>query len=167
MLLNHKIYTIHRLMVWKALTIFFVLITFSAHCTDNQEIEILYDFNSTFLNENIEYKWGSDPFLKNAGYYHNKNKKPPALILNAIIFDEINPLAIINGKLVRKNESFKGRRIREIGENYILLEQDNSIIELQLPPNESIEDNNLSTNNSNDRTNSNKQRILEIKEITK
>lgn len=89
-----------------------------------------YDFLKSFP----QLSWGKDPFLRKPGVSNNsKSDRRLDFNLSGVIFDEESPVAIINGRLVRRGDLLNdGSRVAIIGKNYVVLEKGSSLIELPL-----------------------------------
>ncbi len=71
--------------------------------------------------------WGRDPFYKSV----DENEKPmeepvqaPGWVLGGILWDETNPSAVINKKIVRHGDIVNGARVVKINKNLVTLEKD-------------------------------------------
>lgn len=69
--------------------------------------------------------WGRDPFVCNSNEVVDTttaSASVPTWILGGILYDDLNPAAIINGRVVRAGESIKGALILKIEKNKVTLE---------------------------------------------
>ncbi|MBF0299931.1 MAG: hypothetical protein HQK51_14495 [Oligoflexia bacterium] len=126
--------------------IFLFLINFISFAN----IQIISDINDSQMQKDIEYNWGNDPFIKNVGYFHNLYPINKKYILSGIVQTGDNLAAIINKVILHKNQYIDDYLIKEIGKNYVLIEKDNSIIELQLPPIKEVKQNIQDAKNNNE-----------------
>jgi len=111
------------------------------------ELESISDVNLSYFSTMPNVGWGRDPFLKTPGFAKVDSKHhedPPRL--EAILFNDKNPTALVNGTVVSTGEYIEGKRVAKIGQNFILLEDFDSTIEVTIPPSPKI------------------QKVLEIKE---
>ncbi|MBU6374524.1 MAG: hypothetical protein KGQ59_00870 [Bdellovibrionales bacterium] len=92
----------------------------------------LWDQEHHLLFARPELTWGRDPFLKQPGFALNEFDEPKWELV-AVFFDDETSEAIINGKRVRAGDEIQGRVVEEIGQNYVLLSRDDSVLELNLP----------------------------------
>ncbi len=80
--------------------------------------------------------WGSDPFCRD----NNNNRQAqmpiqpetPAWILGGILYDDLQPAAIVNGHIVRRGEIINGARVTRIDKNRVTLEKDGSEFSLSI-----------------------------------
>lgn len=80
--------------------------------------------------------WESDPFLKPAGQEPISSPGELEHIkLQGTMTDPQRPLAIINQKTYRVGDILEDRKIKEIGDSYIVLEKSGSLIEISLNEN--------------------------------
>lgn len=90
------------------------------------------DCDTSFLDKEPSLSWANDPFLKKPGF-GIKETDPSDFKLEAVIWDNTSPRAIVNGVGLRKGDYFMRKRVSKIGENYIVLEEEDSMVELTLP----------------------------------
>ena len=66
--------------------------------------------------------WGSDPFR--AGNRKIANKKAPKKVwkLSGIVFNDFNPLAIINGKSIGVGDTIEGAKVLKIERKKVVIE---------------------------------------------
>jgi len=79
--------------------------------------------------------WGRDPFVRNHGEVVNTmtaSAPAPIWILGGILYDDLNPAAIINGRVVRTGELIKGALILKIDKNKVTLENNSGRFFLNL-----------------------------------
>ncbi len=84
--------------------------------------------DSVDIDEYNKLAWGRDPFYRSV----DENKKPtgepvqtPGWILSGILWDETNPSAVINKKIVRHGDIVNGAKVVRIHKNLVTLEKDN------------------------------------------
>lgn len=99
------------------------------------KLDAISDVDTSALSTLPEIGWSKDPFQRTPGFA-KRSELPAEKIprLDAIIYSESNPSAILNGDVMSPGEYIYDRKLLEVGRNYVLLEEDNSIIELTLPP---------------------------------
>lgn len=74
--------------------------------------------------------WMADPFFRNQELIVDI---PPLTLsdtgytLNGILFDESNPTAVINGKIVRRGDNINNARVINIDKNQVTLETQNKM----------------------------------------
>jgi hypothetical protein len=72
--------------------------------------------------------WMADPFFRGQV---KTNRIPPLIVsdtgytLNGILFDEINPTAIIDGQIVRLGDDINNARVIKIDKNQVILKTQN------------------------------------------
>lgn len=99
--------------------------------------EPISDLDTKHLSSDPQWRWGGDPFQKVPGYHVGggvDEADVSKFTLGGIIFDKDHPLAIVNGRVVSVNAYVGPRQVVEIGKNYVVLENGDSRVELQLPP---------------------------------
>ena len=76
--------------------------------------------------------WGSDPFR--AGNKKTANKKAPKKVwkLSGIVFNEFNPLAIINGKSIGVGDLIEGAKVLKIERKKVVIVYDGNSISLSV-----------------------------------
>lgn len=81
--------------------------------------------------------YGRDDPFETAFYggsgYTAETPKEGAFILEGIIWDEKNPLAFINGKIVRVGKKIGGYEVVEIKVGRVKLQKGDEILELKIP----------------------------------
>jgi len=78
-------------------------------------------------------EWGRDPFRKEfSAPAEASNPTPPGWILNGILYDENEPSAIIDGRVVRTGSDIRGARVIRIDKNKVTLDIKGSRLELTL-----------------------------------
>ena len=113
-------------------TIFFAFVLIAPAFPSGNSFETITDVDLGFLVTNPKGPWGDDPFLKEPGYAETLASSE-SFVLEAVIYSEKNPMARVNGELVHLGDSVQGRKVVEIGENYVLLRKNSSTIEVNLP----------------------------------
>ena len=58
--------------------------------------------------------------------------RPPRLVLDGILWDESDPLAVINGEVIREGESIRGATLERVSRSYVLLRWRTQYIRLQI-----------------------------------
>ena len=76
--------------------------------------------------------WGRDPFRKETSAPATVETSGPKWMLNGILFDESDPGAIIDGKMVRIGSEIKGARVLRIERKKVTLEINGSQVYLTL-----------------------------------
>lgn len=94
----------------------------------------IVDVEVSHLKKPLEFEWKADPFLREPGRAFIVDEKAAAFVLETIIFDKTRPLALINKIAVEKGDRIGNRRVKEIGRNYVVLEGEQSLLELVLAP---------------------------------
>lgn len=79
------------------------------------------------------FAWGQDPFVRVPGFVTVVPEKED-LKLQAVLHSSRDPAAVINGETLSKGDPIERRFVRKIGKNFVLLEENDSLIELALPP---------------------------------
>lgn len=77
-------------------------------------------------------EWGRDPFRKNVSPAVTSESLTPGWILNGILYDETDPSAIIDGKLVKVGADINGARVINIQKKVVTLNINGSLVELTL-----------------------------------
>lgn len=88
--------------------------------------------DTSFLSKDPGLNWAADPFLKKPGFAV-KETELDDLKLEAVIWDRESPRAVVNGMGVSRGDRVHGKKVIKIGENYVVLEQEDSLMELTLP----------------------------------
>ena len=100
---------------------------------DNTESAAISECDTSFLDTEPKLSWGGDPFLKKPGYFI-KEDNPDEWKLEAVLWDTKSPKAIVNGHSYSVGDSLDKGKIFRIGENYVLVEERDSIRELLIKP---------------------------------
>ena len=96
---------------------------------------VIVGVEDSHLNQKVTYKWGTDPFYKTPGFVKGVTKVEPKLELKGILHaDDDESSAIINKKTVYVNSVVDGYAVREIGDNYVVVQKGETLRELQLAP---------------------------------
>jgi len=76
--------------------------------------------------------WGADPFR--AGNKYKVNKKAPKKVwkLSGIVFNDFNPLAIINGKSIGVGDIIEGAKVLKIERKRVVIEHAGNSISLSV-----------------------------------
>ena len=117
------------------LLIYFYNSTVSGYGGDSVEPwnQTLSDVKVEHLKNELSFPWSKDPFLKASGK-NSPATKPDPLVLGAVLYDANRPIALINGIAVEKGDRFENKRVVEVGRNYVVLEESDSLLELVIPP---------------------------------
>jgi hypothetical protein len=83
--------------------------------------------------------WGRDPFVDKAPNLSISSLQAdePSWVLGGILYDENNPVAIINGQIVRPGESIAGAKVIAIDRKKVALEINGGSLSLSLSGDES------------------------------
>ncbi|MFA6349462.1 MAG: hypothetical protein WCY12_00850, partial [Candidatus Omnitrophota bacterium] len=76
-----------------------------------------------------EAEWGRDPF---SGRMYSSENKASALRLIGIIWDEKEPLAMINERILKVGDMIQGKQIIRINSDSIVVDDGSKEIELKL-----------------------------------
>jgi hypothetical protein len=96
---------------------------------------IIVGVDDSHLEKQVSYKWGTDPFYKTPGFVRGTIAAEPILELKGVLHgDDDESSAIINKKTVHVNSVVDGYAVREIGDNYVIVQKGDSLRELQLRP---------------------------------
>ncbi|MEP0827289.1 MAG: hypothetical protein HRF51_02105 [bacterium] len=79
-----------------------------------------------------DLEWGRDPFRRNAPPAVVSENNAPGWTLNGILYDETDPSAIIDGKLVKVGAEINGARVLNIRKKAVTLDINGSSVELTL-----------------------------------
>ncbi len=82
------------------------------------------DIDISHLKDPAQFFWGIDPFSKQPGFVkvdHEKESPLDKLKLEAIIFEPKDPVAIINGVLVKQGDTIEDFVVEVIAANYIVV----------------------------------------------
>lgn len=95
---------------------------------------IIFCFTSRAETE-IPYHWGSDPFQSSPGFIEKEDGSDELVlpVLDAIIFDKTEPVAIVNGYSVFEGTYIDNYLVKAIGENFIVLKKGIKTIDISLP----------------------------------
>ncbi len=77
-------------------------------------------------------RWGRDPFSGKAYSTASRAEGLGDLKVEGVIWDKKNPLAMINGRVLKKGDNFKGNVVVDIKENSVILSDGNRDIELKV-----------------------------------
>jgi len=77
-------------------------------------------------------QWGRDPFSGKVYTTASRAEGLGDLKVEGVIWDKKNPLAMINGRVLKKGDNFKGNVIVDIKENSVILSDGNRDIELKV-----------------------------------
>ncbi len=80
----------------------------------------------------IKQGWGRDPFSRGVSIADDVGLD--GLVLNGIMWDDVNPYAIINGDVIKVGDKLGSMKIIDITESSVILEQDNEHHILLLKP---------------------------------
>ncbi len=87
------------------------------------------------IDEYTKLTWGSDPFYRSVNKKARPVDKPePTLgwILGGILWNEKNPSAVINKKIVRHGDIVNGAKVVKINKNLVTLHKDNTEFTLNI-----------------------------------
>ena len=98
-----------------------------------ENFEHLIDVDYSFFMTKTKLPWGVDPFEKEPGFAKVESVEEK-FTLSGILYSKDEPMAIVNGESVITGDLIGDRRVKEIGENYVILKKQDSEIELNLPP---------------------------------
>lgn len=130
-LILHKVFALYLMTSVAFVTQSFFAQSSLAQAPEKLESIILTD--DADLKARPQLEWGRSPFSKPPGV----TIEPREIIelkLEAILFDEKDPTAIINGKIVKKGSSVSDKGfVSEIGYNYVLVKEGISLRELTIP----------------------------------
>lgn len=96
-------------------------------------LKVIVAVDESHLSKQVSYSWGMDPFYKTPGFVKGTPKEP-LLELKGIFHSEDDSSAIINAKTVYVNSVIDGYAVREIGDNYVVVQKGETLKELQMPP---------------------------------
>lgn len=108
------------------------------------------DCDTTYLSKELGLSWENDPFLKKPGFTLREADQDN-LKLEAVIWDQNSPRAIVNGIGVKNGDKIQNKQVKKIGENYVVLEEGDSMMELAIPV----------------KTSSNSESLISIEEVKK
>lgn len=97
---------------------------------------VILGVDDSQLAKQVSYEWGKDPFYKTPGFVKGSLKEPTLELKGIVLSDENidNSSAIINRKTVHVNSMIEGYAVREIGDNYVVVQKGETLRELQLNP---------------------------------
>lgn len=98
-----------------------------------QRLETVNDPDLSDLLIHPVIPWGADPFRKIPGFAKVAEKQH-AYSLGGIVYNQAEPMAIINEEAVTIGDKIGDREVVSIGENYVILKKEDSLLELVLPP---------------------------------
>jgi len=85
------------------------------------------------VEEYAALEWGPDPFYRGEKREVRQEQSPgPQWVLNGILYDDINPTAVINKKIVKAGDTIEGARVIAIGKKSVSIEYDGSRVELYI-----------------------------------
>jgi hypothetical protein len=116
----------------------FLILLFALTSRSEEVLEAISDIDPALPKDLPALSWNKDPFQRTPGFSKVTETPEKEPKLNAIIYSVENPSAIINGEVLSPGEYVYNRKLLEVGRNYVLLQADNSIIELTLPPKKEI-----------------------------
>jgi hypothetical protein len=96
-------------------------------------LNVIVAVDESHLSKKVSYTWGMDPFYKTPGFVKGIPKEP-SLELKGIFHSEDDSSAIINKRTVYVNSIIDGYAVREIGDNYVVVQKGDTLKELQMPP---------------------------------
>ncbi len=77
--------------------------------------------------------WGRDPFVRDhVEIVDSAKAAAPTWTLGGILYDDLSPAAIINGRVMRTGESIEGAKILKIDRNKVTLENSGGRFSLNL-----------------------------------
>ena len=121
-----------------ALITFFAIGSFAGEIVipgANGKASTIVGVDDSHLAKQVSYEWKKDPFYKTPGFVKNVTVVEPKLELKGILHgDDDESSAIINRKTVYVNSMIDGYAVREIGDNYVVVEKGDKLRELQLSP---------------------------------
>jgi hypothetical protein len=91
-----------------------------------------YDVDTDYLSREISFSWGADPFQRKPGFVEVESQGAP-LALEGIVSEHGENEAVISGMNVVKGDVIGHKTVESIGENYVLLGEGESLLELSLP----------------------------------
>lgn len=101
----------------------------------NGKASVIVGVDDSHLTKQVSYKWGADPFYKTPGFVRGSLAQEPVLELKGVLHgDDDESSAIINKRTVYVNSMIEGYAVREIGDNYVIVQKGESLKELQLRP---------------------------------
>lgn len=104
-----------------------------ANATGDVQPSLIFETDIGFFMANPRVPWTNDPFVRAPGFVNDPGADEP-YALGGILFDDEDPIAIINGRRVYVGDEVNGREVVDIGENWVILKRGGSEIELTLPP---------------------------------
>ncbi len=121
-----------------ALITFFAIGSFAGETViagANGKASTIVGVDDSHLEKQVSYEWGTDPFYKTPGFVKGLKVSETKLELKGILHgDDDESSAIINRKTVYVNSVIDGYAVREIGDNYVVVEKGETLRELQLAP---------------------------------
>lgn len=82
--------------------------------------------------EEVLGQWGRDPFSGKTYTTVSRVQGLGDIKIEGIIWDKKNPLVMINGRVLKKGDNFKGNVIVDIKENSVILSDGNRDLELKV-----------------------------------
>lgn len=102
------------------------------------ELKPISDVDFSILNSPPQFIWGFNAFLRKPGFAMIDPStdliSPDKFSLEAILFDPVDPVAIINEQTVGLGDKIEGMEVDSIGANYVVLRGQGLLFELALPP---------------------------------
>ena len=95
---------------------------------------VIVEVNDSHLSQQVSYKWGTDPFYRTPGFVKGTPKEPTFVLKGILHSNDDDSSAIINKKTVYVNSIIDGYAVREIGDNYVIVQKGETLKELQLAP---------------------------------
>lgn len=77
-------------------------------------------------------QWGRDPFSGKIYVTASRAQGLGDLKVEGIIWDKNNPMAMVNGHVLKKGDNFKGNVVVDIKENSVILNDGNRDLELKI-----------------------------------
>lgn len=120
--------------IYKLLFAFYMLVFQSLYANSGESLDVFVDTDRDFIEKPLNYIWGTDPFMKTPGFF-NGEPKEEKLTLSAIVHSEDGrSIAVINNQSAFVNSKINGHVIKQIGSNFVVLEKNHTLQELQLSP---------------------------------
>ena len=95
---------------------------------------VIIKVDDSLLSKKVSYTWGLDPFYKTPGFVKGTVKEPSFALKGIVHSEDDDSSAIINGKTVYVNSVIDGYAVREIGDNFVVVQKGDALRELQLTP---------------------------------
>lgn len=94
--------------------------------------EVASDLDTTYFSRPLRLDWKGDAFAGVPGFSAPRPRVPEELKLQATMPGDGSSLAVVNDRVVSAGEKIGSRKVRKIGDGYILLEKAGSVTELAL-----------------------------------